>query len=157
MYYYIGIHAIIIIFHAAARLTKHRNSTTHCPNERVVFECTVDSGVLEWRITPRSQNFKEKTFIKNNSPLNSRQEMSWLGLSTTVWLTYTSSTSSTMTSTAEVTASSEFHEALFTCSGDSATSQHLLIAGKYNTCCSSYSWQDYYWVCSFASSLHAWF
>ena len=117
-------------FAAAVRLTKQRETPAYCPGERVVFECTVlGSALLEWRITPSSQRFMEWAFLKFTSSLHSSREISWPGLSTQVLLTYISRNSTSMTSTAEVIAASEFHRAQFTCSGDTEKSLLLQIAG----------------------------
>ena len=121
----------MIILILAAHLIRRGNASI-CPNEVVIYECTVQAAVLEWRVMPRFQIPIEKSFIRVRSPLNSVQVMSWPHLSTTVLVKYTYSTSNSMVSTAQVTTnSSEFHEAQFTCSGDSTATERLLIAGNY--------------------------
>lgn len=110
-------------------LTRNGESAAYCPDDRVIFECTVAANLLEWSVDPRSQLRSSRTFLYSSS-LNSVFVLSWPGLSTTVLLTYVSRNSTGMTSTAEVSASSEFHEARFTCSGRDEASQRLFLAGN---------------------------
>lgn len=109
-----------------AQLT--RSKDFFCRNELVQLNCTVRSGVLEWRFNPQSLPSKSGSFFRGIDALNRELTTSWPGL--TMRLTYVAANATHMESTAHFVAASEFHRMAITCAGQSEASMVLMIASK---------------------------
>lgn len=105
-----------------------RSKDFFCRNELVQLNCTVQSGVLEWRLNPQSLSSRSGTFLRGIDSLNRELTVSWSGL--IVRLTYTAANATHMESTANFMAASEFHGMDITCAGQSEVSVVFMIASK---------------------------